>query len=192
MTQFNHDSHNQIKELNDLYQEVIVEHFKRPRFKERLTNCRFCQEGKNPVCGDVISVYCKLKKELDSNSPQTLHVTFDGSGCAISQASASIMCEMVHNKSLNEAKLAISRAEQVYTGQNKSDPDNIEEDIEALSGIGQFPARVKCAALPWKTLECLITENFDEAGKPISRSCEKHIAALRQQKKLRIITTEAE
>ncbi len=190
MTQTNSNFHNHIEELNDFYQEVIIEHFKRPRFKARVSDCRFCQEGKNPVCGDVISVYCKVE-EQNNNNNRTLNVSFDGSGCAISQASASIMCEMIQNKSLTEAKADIARAEQIYTGQNKIDPENVEDDIEALSGISKFPARVKCAALPWKTLECLIAENFDSNGLPISSSCKTHLTALKQKKKLRIITTES-
>lgn len=193
MTNVNHESQNQIKELNNFYQEIIVDHFKHPRFKGRLNDCRFCQDGKNPVCGDIISIFCKLNQQTGQNGIKKfpcLQVYFDGSGCAISQASASIMCEMVQNQGLEETKQAIRYAEQVYTGQTKIDPENIDSDIDALNGISQFPARVKCAALPWKTLECLIAENFDEEGNPISRSCINHLAAIKQQKKLRIVSTE--
>jgi len=200
MTQMDHNSQNKIQELNSFYQEVIVDHFKHPRFKGCIRDCRFCQEGKNPVCGDVVSIYCKvttekfqtLKPDEQEGLNSRLHVYFDGSGCTISQASASIMCEIVHNKTIFEAKSAIKAAEQIYTGKQKVDPEDLSSDIDALHGISQFPARVKCAALPWKTLECLLTENFDANGLPISRSCNKHLAALKQQKKLRVITTEPE
>lgn len=181
-------SHNYKQELNLFYQEVIVDHYKNPRFKGTIKNCCFCQEGKNPLCGDLVSIYCKVET---ASGKETLNVHFDGHGCSISQASASIMCELVQNKTLQEIKEAIKTAENIYTGKQVDiQEDLLESDLDALSGVSKFPARIKCAALPWKTLECLIDENFDEHGQPVSRSCEKHLISLKQGKKLKIVSTE--
>lgn len=187
-----HPQYNQTQELSHFYQEVIMDHFKHPRFKGSVQDCRFCQEGKNPLCGDVISLYCKvlLKESALPKNESILQVHFDGSGCSISQASASIMCEIVHNMNVQEAKCAIQNAEKVYTGKKKVNPENMESDMDALHGIGQFPARIKCAALPWKTLECLLAENFDTNGCPKASSCEKHLNAQKQTRKLKIVSTE--
>src|SRR6185503_16994166 len=87
-------------ELAALYQEVILEHFKRPRYKGRTDHCQYCLDGKNPLCGDTVTIFCEIKH--DSQSP-LLNLHFEGSGCSISQASASIMCEALQNVNLAEA-----------------------------------------------------------------------------------------
>lgn len=178
-------SHNHNANLNHFYQEVIIDHYKHPRFKGVLAECCFCQEGKNPLCGDLVSIYCKVDRVS-----HLLHVHFDGSGCSISQASASIMCELVHNKTVPEVKRLIDLAEHIYTGKQTQLDADMESDLDALSGVSKFPARIKCAALPWKTLECLIDQNFNSKGQPVSRSCEKHLISLKQGKKLKIVSTE--
>lgn len=180
-------SNNYNSDLNHFYQEVIVDHYKNPRFKGAIGSCCFCQEGKNPLCGDTVSIYCKMET---ASSGVVLQIHFDGHGCSISQASASIMCELVHNKTVEEIKQAIECAELVYTGKHLNDQDDTQSDLDALSGISKFPARIKCAALPWKTLECLINENFGSNGEPISRSCEKHLNVLKQGKKIKVVSTE--
>ncbi|KAB8032092.1 Fe-S cluster assembly sulfur transfer protein SufU [Fluviispira multicolorata] len=176
-------------ELNALYQEVIVDHSRNPRFKSKNMPCRFCQEGKNPLCGDNITVYCQV--EMKEKQP-ILFVGFDGTGCSISQASASIMCNSLQSVTLNEARNLIHEAEKIYTGKTPVNSDDLEHDIEALHGVSKFPVRVKCAALPWKTLHLLLSDNFDEAGLP-KQGCDKLINCAQSalnQRKLKIVSTE--
>lgn len=151
--------------LTGLYQEILVDHAKRPRCKGHPGFCLFCQEGKNPSCGDEITLFCQVDTEKNA-LPPLISVMFEGSGCAISQASASMMCEMLQKKSVAEARKVIRRAESIYTGkQSPANSDDVEEDIEALGGVGRFPVRIKCAALAWKSLEVLIERHFDEEGR---------------------------
>ncbi|MGY3804106.1 Fe-S cluster assembly sulfur transfer protein SufU [Pigmentibacter ruber] len=178
-------------ELNSLYQEVIVDHSKRPRFKSKQFPCQFCQEGKNPLCGDMITVFCNIQAK--ENSLPLLSIGFDGSGCSISQASASIMCEKLQNVTLIQAQQAIQFAEQIYTGKVTINSNDLDEDIEALNGVSKFPVRIKCAALPWKTLDLLLSESFDEKGMPKS-VCDKNENCAKSnnnKRKLKIVTTEA-
>ncbi|WP_186649030.1 Fe-S cluster assembly sulfur transfer protein SufU [Fluviispira vulneris] len=176
-------------ELNALYQEVIVDHSKNPRFKSKNMPCRFCQEGKNPLCGDNITIYCQV--EMKDDKP-TLYVGFDGTGCSISQASASIMCNSMQSVTLAEARDLIIEAEKIYTGIIQVNSDDLEQDIEALHGVSKFPVRVKCAALAWKTLSLLLNENFDEAGMP-KQGCDKLTNCAQSplnKRKLKIVSTE--
>ncbi|MFZ9519916.1 MAG: Fe-S cluster assembly sulfur transfer protein SufU [Silvanigrellaceae bacterium] len=151
--------------IGELYQEIIVEHSKRPRCKGRVEGCQFCLEGKNPLCGDQITLYCQLAAPTLANQEPKITVSFEGSGCSISQASTSMMCESVSNKTVTEARAQIQKVEAIYTGRaERRNEDDIEEDVEALQGVSQFPVRIKCAALAWKTLELMLNENFDERG----------------------------
>ncbi len=173
-------------DLGDLYQEVILEHSKRPRFKQKPLDCQFCQEGKNPLCGDTLKVYCSLSHAPD-DAKVTLSLHYDGTGCSISQASASMMCEQIQNKSLEETRSLISQAEDIYTGKINIVDDDISNDIEALAGVAKFPVRIKCAALAWKTLEVLLNENFDSSGNP-QKGCDKiHSCQENNTRKIKIV-----
>lgn len=180
--------------LGELYQEIIVEHSRRPRCKGKVEGCQFCLEGKNPLCGDQITLYCQLISSHGSASEPRIKVSFEGSGCSISQASTSMMCEAVSNKTVREARTQIERVEGIYTGRTgPKTEDELEEDYEALQGVSKFPVRIKCAALAWKTLELLLTENFDENGiqRPESLACKLSEPCGSQSRKLKkIITTE--
>jgi len=165
-----------------LYQEIILEHAKRPRFKTKAAACQFCQEGKNPLCGDEITVFCQW-----NGADKRLSVTFEGSGCSISQASASMMCSVLQKVTREEALGYLRKAEEIYTGKWKG--EEFEEDFEALAGVGQFPVRVKCAALPWKTMELLLSENFEADGTPRA-GCEKLNQCPKGIKALKIVSTE--
>ena len=176
-------------ELSSLYQEVILEHYKRPRFKGRVDNCQYCVEGKNPLCGDTVTIFCHL--ETNTKDPR-LSVHFEGTGCSISQASASIMCEALQNCPLQEAQKLLKEAENIYTGKQAVTSDELEADLEALHGVSQFPVRIKCAALPWKTLEILLQENFDPQGNPKTGCSKLTNCVLNQTKKLKVISTENE
>lgn len=180
--------------IGELYQEIIVEHSRRPRCKGRVEGCQFCLEGKNPLCGDQITLYCQLISSHGMAGEPRIKVSFEGSGCSISQASTSMMCEAVNNKTVREARAQIERVEGIYTGRSEpKSEDELEEDVEALQGVSKFPVRIKCAALAWKTLELLLTENFDDNGvqRPESLACKLNEPCASQSRKLKkIITTE--
>ncbi len=178
------------EELAGLYQETILDHFKRPRHKKKADHCGFCQEGKNPLCGDTIVVYCELNER---NGQKFINTFFEGSGCSISQASASIMCDLIHNVTIAEAKNIIQQAEQTYTGKITIDADNMESDLDALYGVSQFPVRIKCAALAWKTLGVLLADNFDANGHLIEKPCVPGNTCQQnktKKNKLKIVNTE--
>jgi len=179
--------------LGELYQEIIVEHSKRPRCKGRVEGCQFCLEGKNPLCGDNITLYCQVQPvPSDPQHPRIL-LNFEGSGCSISQASTSMMCESVSNKTVTEARELISKVECIYTGRSEiKSEDDLEEDVEALHGVSKFPVRIKCAALAWKTLELLLNDHFDENGlqRPDSSACKLADPCTSKARKLKVITSE--
>jgi nitrogen fixation protein NifU and related proteins len=204
--------------LKDLYQEVIVDHSRRPRFKGKpALNCQFCQEGKNPLCGDNITLFCSVavgKGNLQEPLPLQLSLAFEGHGCSISQASASMLCEAVQGLSVQDARTLIQKVEGIYSGkkgQKSTDDlqndlqndfqdeneDDIQEDVEALRGVSRFPVRVKCAALPWKTFELILDENFNEEGqlKETASACASlssgsQIPCKREKRALRVVSTE--
>jgi nitrogen fixation NifU-like protein len=173
--------------LEELYQEVILEHSKKPRnkgkYKEEAT---VIQEGQNPLCGDCVTLYCKKEKKGEK---EEFYVGFEGHGCSISQASASILTENVKGKTLEEIKEIIETAENIYTGKVLLEKEDLDSDIEALSGIRHFPVRVKCAALPWKALKMALLENkekppLDEKTSSSSQPQES------LRRKLKVVTTE--
>ncbi len=133
--------------LDDLYQEIILEHYKQPRNKGHIENPDIELNGKNPFCGDEIKIFIKLKDNVVDQ------VAFEGSGCAISQASASVMTEMIKGKTIEEAKKLIDSFASMVKGEGC--PVDLQEldDMAAFQGISEFPTRVKCALLAWKTLE---------------------------------------
>ena len=137
--------------LKELYQELILEHGKNPRNLGKTENFNKDAKGNNPLCGDNVHVYLKL-----NNQRKVEDISFEGSGCAISMASASIMTDLIKGKSDNEAKEII----EDFLGMIKENPElknNIlkEDDktkLMCLSGVKQYPMRVKCATLSWHTL----------------------------------------
>jgi len=131
--------------LDDLYREVILDHYSRPRNKGTIDNPDIKVEGANPLCGDELSIHVKLTEE------KITEVKFVGRGCSISQASASMMTEQIKGKTLNEAKELIGQFKSMMHGR----PANEDElgDLTALQGVRKFPVRVKCATLSWVALE---------------------------------------
>lgn len=137
-----------MSELRDLYQEVILDHNRKPRNFFKLEGADHHAEGFNPLCGDRIEVYVKL----DHNQIQ--EVSFQGSGCAISKASGSLMTSSVKGKTKDEAMGLFEQFHQMLTG--KAPLENISEKLGKLSvfsGVFEYPSRVKCATLAWHTLK---------------------------------------
>lgn len=140
-------------ELRELYQQVILDHNKSPRNFKKLETANHFAEGYNPLCGDRIDVYVKL------NDNKIEDISFIGSGCAISKASASLMSTMVKGKTIEEAGIIFEKFHHLITG--KMDEEINAEEVGKLAvfaGVREFPARVKCASLAWHTLISALKE----------------------------------
>jgi nitrogen fixation NifU-like protein len=138
-----------MNELGDLYQELILEHYRRPRNFGRLDGANRTAEGFNPLCGDRLSLYLKLEDGVIEEA------RFEGQGCAISTASASLLTEAVKGKTESEAE-ALVRAFQDRLTRPETRPDPDLGKLEALTGVRRFPVRVKCATLAWHTLHAAL------------------------------------
>lgn len=135
-----------MSDLRELYQQVILDHNKNPRNFRELPNASRRVEGYNPLCGDHYTVYV----DVDGNVIRD--VAFTGSGCAISKASASVMSSTVKGKTVEEAEKLFDTFHRLVTGEaGELDEDSLGR-LAAFSGVSEFPARVKCASLPWHTL----------------------------------------
>ena len=133
--------------LDDLYQEVILDHYQNPRNRGQLPNPDVASRGHNPLCGDEVIVGVKLNGNLIDD------IAFSGRGCSISQASASMMTEGVKGHPLDDARALMAGFREMMTGSGATDGLGQNEDMEALQGVKRFPVRVKCALLPWTALE---------------------------------------
>ena len=134
--------------LHELYQEVILDHNRRPRNFRAIEGGRHA-EGFNPLCGDRLAVYVRLDAGVIAD------VAFQGSGCAISKASASMMTESVKGKTIEEATALFDRFHHMITSPPDAAPEALGK-LTALSGVRQFPVRVKCASLAWHTLRAAL------------------------------------
>lgn len=145
-----------MNELQELYQEVIFDHNRNPRHFGVLSNASCKAEGFNPLCGDKITVYLKFD---DQGVIQDVGI--DGSGCAISVATASLMSETLVGKTRKEAEVLFERFHSMMMGQGaKNDPAALGK-LEVLSGVKEFPSRIKCATLAWHTLLAALKEKND-------------------------------
>ncbi len=150
--------------LSDLYQEVILDHNRRPRNYGSLEEATGKAEGHNPLCGDRVTVYIKMDGDRISA------VTFEGTGCAISTASASIMTEVLQGKTLAEAHELFHKFHDMVTGKAILDPGDEElERLMVFHRISEYPVRVKCATLVWHAL----LSALDEKGAKVSISAEE-------------------
>lgn len=140
-----------MSELSDLYQEVILDHNKNPRnFREIESPDRYA-DGKNPLCGDALRVYVDLEGDTVTD------VSFKGSGCAISKASASMMTQAVKGKTKQEAEAIFDEFHRMVTGDLDIEKDeNHLGKLKIFAGVLEFPARVKCASLSWHTLNAAL------------------------------------
>lgn len=136
------------QELRELYQQVILDHNKSPRNFRKIENASNSAEGYNPLCGDNVTVYMKID---ENNVIQD--ISFQGSGCAISKASASLMTSILKGKTKEEAEQIFNRFHNLVTDKLGNNP-NIEDlgKLAVFAGVREFPARVKCASLAWHTM----------------------------------------
>lgn len=131
--------------LDDLYRDIILDHYRNPRNRGRLDAPDIATQGANPLCGDEIEV------SLDFEEGRVADVRFEGRGCSISQASASMMSEGIKGKSVEEVRVLIALFKEMMAGTYEPDEDDFG-DLEALQGVKKYPVRVKCALLCWNTL----------------------------------------
>jgi nitrogen fixation NifU-like protein len=140
-----------MSDLRDLYQEVILDHSKRPRNFRELPDANRKAEGYNPLCGDRETVYLRLADNVLEE------VSFKGTGCAISTASASMMTESLKGKTRREAETLFERFHGLITGKEPPKSDGAElGKLAVFSGVREYPVRVKCATLPWHTLKAAL------------------------------------
>jgi nitrogen fixation NifU-like protein len=140
--------------LRELYQEVILDHSRHPRHYGALDGATHKAEGYNPLCGDRVTVYLVL----DATGRVT-DIKFEGKGCAISQASASLMTEMLAGKSPAEAERLIEGFLHLVKGEEAGDlPEDARDHLDVMSGLSEFPMRVKCATLAWHTFRSAVEE----------------------------------
>ena len=138
-------------DLQDLYQEVIVDHNRSPRNFGKLEDATVTLEGFNPLCGDRLTLYLKTSNDTIED------VHFDGSGCAISVASASLMTEAMKGKTVNEAQTIFEQFHDMVTSEdNEIDMEKLGK-LAALAGVKEYPSRIKCATLCWHTLNSALS-----------------------------------
>jgi nitrogen fixation protein NifU and related proteins len=138
-----------MSDLSELYQEVILDHNKRPRNFRTLEAANHVAEGFNPLCGDRLHLYLKIEDGIIAD------VGFQGSGCAISKASASLMTDSIKGRPVDEARSLFKRFHAMVT----TPPEESVEDmgkLSVLAGVREFPVRVKCASLAWHTLKAAL------------------------------------
>ena len=140
-----------MSDLTDLYQEVILDHNRRPRNFRAIDRAPRTQEGYNPLCGDRLMVYVKLDGDRIDD------VAFQGTGCAISKASASLMTEALKGKTVEEASALFDRFHDMITSSSETTPPDLGK-LSVLSGVREFPTRIKCASLAWHTLKAAVSE----------------------------------
>jgi nitrogen fixation protein NifU and related proteins len=133
-------------DLKDLYHEIIVDHNRRPRNFRRIENPTSVSEGYNPLCGDKLKLYVVVENDIITD------VAFEGSGCAISMASASLLTERLKGKPASEAEDLFGQMHDLLTGQGEEADTEKLGKLAALEGVKAYPSRVKCATLCWHTL----------------------------------------
>jgi len=146
--------------LGNLYQEVILDHSRRPRNFRKMEGASRKADGYNPLCGDRVTIYLSMDGDVVKDA------SFQGSGCAISTSSASILTESMKGKTRAEAEALFETFHDLVTGERNAKPDAPElGKLAVFSGVSEFPARVKCATLSWHTLRAALdSANVDEAA----------------------------
>lgn len=142
-----------MSDLRDLYQQVIMDHKKNPRNFREIVDANHMAHGNNPLCGDALVVYVKMNDGVIED------VSFQGSGCAISVASASLMTETLKGKTLEEAEKLYDNVHNALTGETED--AELAGKLQVLGGVKEFPARVKCATLSWHTVHAAMDNDHD-------------------------------
>jgi nitrogen fixation NifU-like protein len=147
-----------MSELSELYQQVILDHNKKPRNFRKLESANHTAEGYNPLCGDQLTIYMNLEND------RVTDVGFEGSGCAISKASASMMTQAVKGKSKEQAENLFKEFHSMVTGElDEENEENTLGNLRIFAGVREFPVRVKCATLPWHTMHAALNKK-DQAS----------------------------
>jgi nitrogen fixation protein NifU and related proteins len=132
-----------------LYQQVILHHNRHPKNFRKIEPCTHQAEGHNPLCGDHFSVYLNINKDSVIEE-----IGFHGNGCAISKSSASLMTEIIKNKSIEEAKYSFTKAQEIFTGNIKEkDNSKIFTKLSLFANLSRYPTRIKCASLAWHAMK---------------------------------------
>jgi nitrogen fixation NifU-like protein len=143
-----------VAELDDLYQEQILDHNKSPRNFRVMENANHKAEGYNPLCGDHVTIYVRLRDGRIED------ISFQGSGCAISKASASMMTAELKGKKESDAQELFDKVHRMLTGEGVDGGQNLGK-LAVLSGVCKFPARVKCATLAWHTMNSALKDGVE-------------------------------
>ena len=144
-------------DINDLYQQVILDHCKKPRNFHEMPQATCSAQGHNPLCGDEITVSANLE------DGKLLEVTFEGAGCSISQSSASMMTESVGGKTVEDAMSLAADVRGMLAGEVEPDEDHFG-DLVALKGVVKYPIRIKCAVLAWDVLQEAVADSGAASG----------------------------
>ena len=140
-----------MSELSELYQQVILDHNKKPRNFRKLEDANHSAEGFNPLCGDHLTIYLNLAGDA------VQEIAFEGSGCAISKAAASMMTQAVKGKSKEQAEALFHEFHSMVTGDlDEETQENSLGNLKIFAGVRDFPVRVKCATLPWHTMHAAL------------------------------------
>jgi len=140
-----------MSELSELYQQVILDHNKKPRNFRKLEGANHSAEGLNPLCGDHLTVYLNLDDDT------VKEISFEGSGCAISKAAASMMTQALKGKSKQAAEQLFTDFHRMVTGEEYEDSSQERlGHLKIFEGVREFPVRVKCATLPWHTMHAAL------------------------------------
>ena len=149
-----------MSDLREIYQEVILDHYRKPRNFAALEGATDEARGHNPLCGDRINLFLQL------DGDRVKDISFQGAGCAISTASASLMTEAVKGKTVDEVRALFHRFHEMMTGPEDGGDAADLGKLEALSGVRQIPIRVKCATLAWHTLKSALDDS--DGAKPVT------------------------
>jgi nitrogen fixation NifU-like protein len=143
-----------MSELDELYQEVILDHNRRPRNFRVIEPATSKQEGYNPLCGDRLTLYLTLEGDVITD------VAFQGSGCAISKASASLMTEALKGKTVADARELFDKFHAMITSDHAGPTADLGK-LSVLAGVREFPSRIKCASLAWHTMKAAVAHDAD-------------------------------